>query len=72
MNSKGGIDLNQINVLRNGKKVLVQFDPAQLNELMQGGFQGFTPVIINITRIQSPFQLLGLNPAKEPELLAKV
>ena len=68
---KGGIDLNQINVLRKGKTVNVQFDPAQLNELMQGGFQGFTPVIINITHISSPFQLLGINPAKQPEVLAK-
>jgi hypothetical protein len=63
----GGIDLNQINVLRNGKTVNVQFDPAQLNELVKGGFEGFTPVIINMTPIQSPFQLLGINPAKEPE-----
>ncbi|MBF0571962.1 MAG: HAD hydrolase-like protein [Candidatus Omnitrophica bacterium] len=55
----GGIDLNQINVKRKGKTVNVQFDPAQLNELMQGGFEGFTPVIINITPIQSPLPLLG-------------
>ena len=67
----GGIDLNQINVLRNGKTVNVQFDPAQLNALIQGGFEGFTPVIINITHISSPFQLLGINPAKQPEVLAK-
>jgi hypothetical protein len=66
----GGIDLNQINVLRNGKTVNVQFDPVQLRQLEQGGFEGFTPVIINITHISSPFQLLGINPAKEP--LAKV
>jgi len=63
--SPGGIDLNQINVLRNGKTVNVQFDPAQLNELMQGGFEGFAPVIINMTPISSPFQLLGINPAKQ-------
>jgi 6-phosphofructokinase 1 len=60
----GGIDLNQINVKRNGKTVNVQFDQAQLNALMQGGFEGFTPVIISITPIQSPFQLLGINSAK--------
>ena len=67
----GGIDLNQINVKRNGKTVNVQFDPVQLNELMQGGVEGFTPVIINITHISSPFQLLGINPPKQ-EVLAKV
>ena len=59
----GGIDLNQINVNRTGKTVNVQFDPAQLNELMQGGFEGFTPVITGMTHISSPFQLLGI---KEP------
>jgi hexokinase len=60
----GGIDLNQINVLHNGKTVNVQFDLAQLIQLEQGGFQGFTPVIINIQHISSPFQLLGINPPK--------
>jgi hypothetical protein len=68
----GGIDLNQINVKRNGKTVNVQFDPAQLNELMQGGFEGFTPVIINIQHILSPFQLLGINTPKQEVQLAKV
>jgi hypothetical protein len=67
----GGIDLDQINVLRNGRKVLVQFDPAQLNQLEQGVFEGFTPVIINITRISSPFQLLGINPANNLQVLTK-
>ncbi len=68
----GGIDLNQINVNREGKAVVVQFDPAQLNQLMQGGFEGFMPVIINITPIQSPLPLLGIDPRKEEEPLAKV
>jgi len=71
LTEKGGIDLNQINVHRTGKTVNVQFDPAQLNDLMQGGFEGFTPVIINMTHIQSPLPLLGIGPAKEDELLAK-
>ena len=67
----GGIDLNQINVKRNGRTVSVQFDQAQLDQLMQGGFKGFVPVIINIKPISSPFQLLGINPVKETEVLAK-
>jgi len=70
--TNGGIDLNRINVKRTGKTVNVQFDPAQLIQLEQGGFEGFTPVITSMTRISSPFQLLGVNPAKEPETLAKV
>ncbi len=67
----GGIDLNQINVNREGKAVVVQFDPAQLNELMRDGFEGFMPVIINITPIQSPLPLLGIAPLREQESLAK-
>ena len=56
----GGIDLNQISVKRNGKTVSVQFDPAQLSKLRQGGFKGFTPVITDFQYIQSPFPLLGI------------
>ncbi len=64
--ANGGIDLNQIKVNRTGKIVNVQFDPAQLNALEQGGFEGFTPVITGITHISSPFQLLGIAPTKIP------
>jgi ankyrin repeat protein len=73
-NSKdlGGIDLNQININRTGKTIKVDFDPAQLNELMQGGFEGFSPVIINITPIASPFPLLGIAPRREEEVLVKL
>ena len=68
----GGIDLNQINVNRIGKTINVQFDPAQLNELEQSNFKGFTPVITGFKYIQSPFPLMGINdPAKEPEVLVK-
>ncbi len=59
----GGIDLNQINVKRDGRTVSVRFDQAQLNELMQGGFEGFTPVIISMTPIKSPLPLLGISSA---------
>ena len=68
----GGIDLNQINVNRTGNTIKVNFGPAQLNELLQGGFEGFSPVIINITPISSPLPLLGVSPRKEQEGLAKV
>ena len=68
----GGIDLNQINVKRTGRTINVQFDQAQLNELEQSNFKGFTPVITGFRYIQNPFPLLGINnPAKEPEVLAK-
>jgi len=68
----GGIDLNQINVNRVGKIINVQFDPAQLNELEQSNFKGFTPVITGFQYIQSPFPLLGINePAQKSEVLVK-
>jgi hypothetical protein len=38
---------------------------------MQGGFEGFTPVIINMTRISSLFPLLGVKISPKQELLAK-
>jgi hypothetical protein len=61
----GGIDLNQIDVSRTGRTIDVKFDPAELNTLLQGGFQGFTPVIIKITPIQNPLSLLGINSASK-------
>jgi len=57
----GGIDFNQISVNHTGKMVNVQFDPLELDELMQGGFEGFNPVITKIIAISSPFQLLEAN-----------
>jgi len=61
LTENGGIDFNQINVLRGGKKVLVHFDPAQLRALeQQGSFQGFTAVITGMERISSPLPLLGI------------
>jgi hypothetical protein len=54
----GGIDLNQIDIKDTGKTVKVQFDPSQLSELEQADFEGFRPVIISMTHISSPFQLL--------------
>ncbi len=67
----GGIDLNQINVKHTGKTINVQFDPAQLDELEQSNFKGFIPAITGFRYIQSPFPLLGVNVAKEPEGVAK-
>jgi|GEM_PF-3427580 len=55
----GGIDLKQIDVEHSGRKIAVQFDPVELNELMQGGFEGFTPVIINVTPIRDTVHLLN-------------
>ncbi|MDE2231501.1 MAG: hypothetical protein KGJ95_05500 [Candidatus Omnitrophica bacterium] len=51
--TNGGIDLDQIHVRRYGRSVMVRFDPARLRELRRGGFEGFTPVIVNIRPLQN-------------------
>ncbi len=69
--TNGGIDLNRIAIHRTGHVISVQFDPAQLIRLEQGGFEGFTPVIESMTRISSPFPLLGVNTPKQEVQLAQ-
>ena len=59
-NQVGGIDLNQINIKDQGQLIKVQFDAAELHELMQGGFEGFIPMIEDFQYIKSPFPLLGV------------
>lgn len=63
-NNLGGIDLNQIAVKRTGKVIDMKVDPARFKELMEGGFEGFRPVIISLTPIQSPYMLLGVDASK--------
>ncbi len=43
------------------------FDPAELQELIDLGIDGFAPVIINITPLPSVLPLLGLDPATKEE-----
>ncbi|MBF0122176.1 MAG: 4-alpha-glucanotransferase [Candidatus Omnitrophica bacterium] len=63
--STGGIDIQNINVTQSrssdGEKI--KFDSSALRELIQDGFNGFTPVIINITPIQNPSIFLGVKQA---------
>ncbi len=56
----GGIDLNQIAIQRSGHVIKVQFDPAQLAQLEQGDFEGFTPVMTGFQYITSPLPILGI------------
>ena len=56
----GGIDLNGINLNREGKPVVMTFDPAALNEILEGGFVGFTPVVINMTEVLTIKPVLDL------------
>ena len=64
----GGIDMNAINVDRQGGGVDIQFDPVEIQEIIDMGITGFAPVIINITPLLSVLPLLGLAPNKEEEL----
>ena len=63
----GGIDLNEINVDRQGGGVEIYFDPVELQEIIDLGITGFVPVIINITPLPSVLPLLGLAPKEEEE-----
>ncbi len=69
-NDSGGIDLDKIRVTRRGKTISVQFDQAMLDGFMQGDFEGFTPMITDMTAIQSPWPLLGVRPSRG-EVLVK-
>jgi len=63
----GGIDLNQIDVNRQGGGVDIQFDPIQVQEMIDMGITGFAPVIINFVPLPSVLPLLGLAPQREEE-----
>ena len=59
--------MNQIDVDRQGSGISIQFDPIQMQELMDMNIEGFAPVIINITPLPSVLPLLGLAPQREEE-----
>jgi hypothetical protein len=65
---QGGIDLNpaalNLKVMRTGKGIQVQFDPAEIQRIKTEGVSGFTPVIINIMPVKSMLPALGLAPAE--------
>ena len=69
--------MNTIDLGREGAGVDIQFDPTELQEIIDAGIdglvpsevEGFAPVIINITPLPSVLPLLGLEPQrKEDEL----
>jgi len=63
--SVGGIDMNEINVKRQGAGVDIQFDPVMMQDILNNGVEGFVPVIINLTPISSIFLLLGIKEREE-------
>ena len=66
----GGIDMNEINVDRQGDGVDIQFDPAQIEGIENVQIDSFIPIIINITPIQSILPLLGLETMETTEDIA--
>lgn len=70
----GGIDFNAINVDWQGIGVVdIQFDPVEVQQIIDMGITGFTPVIINIVPLPSVLPLLGLALQREEEYeLSKV
>ena len=63
----GGIDMNEIKVDRQGSGVDIQFDPAMMQDILINGVDGFVPVILNITPINSVMPLLGLKKTEPQE-----
>jgi len=61
----GGIDLNEIDVNRQGSGVNIQFDPVEVQQIIDAGVAGFAPVFINLTPLPSVLPLLGFAPQKE-------
>ncbi|NTV29379.1 MAG: hypothetical protein HGA80_04780 [Candidatus Omnitrophica bacterium] len=57
----GGVDVKDIPISHKDGSARVRFNEEALRNVIEQGFNGFTPVIINITPFQSPLLLLGVN-----------
>jgi CheY-like chemotaxis protein len=67
--ANGGIDLNagNMSMSQQGDAAEFRFDPTVVEQFKRGDFTGVTPVILNITPIQSLAPLLGMESgAEEP------
>jgi len=64
----GGIDMNTIELNRQGEGEGIQFDMTGMEPLLNMDIQGFTPVIIDITPINSVLPILGLADPTEPTI----
>jgi hypothetical protein len=56
----GGIDIQNIDVNKTGH-VRIQFNDDVLKQILDGGFNGFTPVFIKMTPVDSPLAVFGMN-----------
>jgi hypothetical protein len=57
----GGIDIRDIHVERKEAGQRTLFNDRAMWKVLEDGFSGFSPVIINIIPIESPLPLLGVN-----------
>ncbi len=56
----GGIDIQNIDVNKTGN-AKIKFDDDALKQVLSGGFDGFMPVFIKMTPLDSPLRALGVN-----------
>ena len=62
----GGIDIQDIGVEKKSAGARIQFNDAAMKAILEGGFDGFTPVFIQMTPIESPLMIFGMNTADVP------
>lgn len=56
----GGIDIRDIGVGADGDGEGVVFNEQVLRQMMEGGFDGLTPVLITVTPVRDPLSLMGV------------
>jgi hypothetical protein len=57
---QGGIDIQNIDVQRKAEGAGIKFNDDAVRAVIQNGFNGFTPVIINMTPIENPLAVMGI------------
>ena len=55
----GGIDIQNIDVSKTGT-ARIRFNDDALKQVLSRGFNGFTPVFIKMTPVESPLMALGV------------
>ena len=55
----GGIDIQDINVLRRNGVAHVHFNEQAVRAVLKNGFTGLTPVIMKVTSLQNSLMIFG-------------
>ncbi len=66
----GGIDIQNIDLTHKNGSASIQFNDDAIRAVLKDSFNGFTPVIINITPVESPLMFLGENQAESKDVKA--